>query len=156
MLRCARRQARLTQTQLALEAGVTQSVVSAYESGRREPAFSTLSRLLRAAGFDVSLTRRSPSRLRRAVDDHRDELVAALASLGGTNPRLFGSVARGDDTDHSDIDLLVDLAPGSGLLALMRMQAEAERLLGVAVDIVPTDGMKPDVRASSARDAIPL
>lgn len=156
MLRDARQQARLTQSQLAHRAGVTQSVVSAYESGRREPGFGTLVRLLRAAGFEVSLTARGPSRLRMLVDAHRDELVASLAELGARRPRLFGSVARGDDTETSDVDLLVDLPPGSGLLSLMRMQAEAERILGVDVDVVPSDGLKPEVRASSDRDSIAL
>ncbi|AMM22134.1 hypothetical protein AX769_00280 [Frondihabitans sp. PAMC 28766] len=90
------------------------------------------------------------------VDAHRDELVASLAELGARRPRLFGSVARGDDTETSDVDLLVDLPPGSGLLSLMRMQAEAERILGVDVDVVPSDGLKPEVRASSDRDSIAL
>lgn len=143
---------------MAARSGVTQSVISAYESGRREPAFSTLARMLRAADVEMNVTLEPVprSRLRRAVDTHRDELVASLASLGATNPRLFGSVARGDDTESSDVDLLVDLAPGVGLFALARMRSEATRILGVEADVVPSDGLKADVRRSSRRDAIAL
>ncbi|MFP5218414.1 MAG: helix-turn-helix transcriptional regulator, partial [Actinomycetes bacterium] len=55
VVRSARLSAGLTQAQLAQRAGVTQSVISAYESGRREPALSTLSRLVGAAGLRLEV-----------------------------------------------------------------------------------------------------
>jgi predicted nucleotidyltransferase len=52
------------------------------------------------------------------------------------NPRVFGSVTRGTDTETSDIDLLVDALPGASLLDVCGLQVELEDLLGVRVDVV--------------------
>jgi len=73
------------------------------------------------------------------------ELHAALDPLGARQIHVFGSVARGDDTEASDVDLLVDLEPDAGIFALLQMQGESERILGRRVDLVPRDGLKPDV-----------
>lgn len=62
LLRTARTRARLTQRQLARRAGLAQSVLSAYENGRREPSARAFRDLLRAAGTDLSLTDRWDSR----------------------------------------------------------------------------------------------
>lgn len=101
---CARR-AGLSQVELAGQAGVKQSVISAYESGQRQPSIPALARLIDAAGFELTLgLRRSSGLLRRMsgpVDRrarrHRRELVAAVVTHGVQNPRMFGSVARGED-----------------------------------------------------------
>ena len=60
-----------------------------------------------------TVTRQSES-LRAAIACHRDALDAILARYAATNPRIFGSVARGDATPDSDIDLMVDLLPSRG------------------------------------------
>lgn len=70
--------------------------------------------------------------------------------------RLFGSVARGDDGEGSDVDLLVDVGPDVGLIQLSRMQSAAEALLEASVDIVPSSGLKPDLVESVMRDAVRL
>ena len=92
------------------------------------------------------------------VATHREELRDLLHRRGVTNPRIFGSVARGDDHIGSDIDLLVDLAPGMSLFTIARLQAELEEVLGgdAAVDLVPAAGLKPAVRARIAPELIPL
>lgn len=92
----------------------------------------------------------------QAVLDNRDALVRELDALGGTNIAVFGSVARGEERQDSDIDLLVDLAPETGLFAILRMQRAAEGILGRTVDIVPRKGLKPEVAASVQHDAIEL
>ena len=158
-IRGARSRAGLTQVQLAAKASIAQSVVSAYESARREPSLETLRRLVSAAGFDldVVLVPAAPtSSRRRSVEDNRSRLLRSLRSLGATNVRLFGSVARGDDGPESDIDLLVDIAPAIGLFALGRMRSEAERILGGSVDIVPANSLKPDVAGRVLAEAIEL
>ncbi|MBS0433260.1 MAG: nucleotidyltransferase domain-containing protein [Proteobacteria bacterium] len=66
----------------------------------------------------------------------RDTIHRIVTAHRGTNPRLFGSTLRGDDTAQSDLDLLVDLLPGSGLLDLGAMQFELEAALGVPVDVL--------------------
>ncbi|MFT3877652.1 MAG: nucleotidyltransferase family protein [Propioniciclava sp.] len=73
-----------------------------------------------------------------------------------TNARVFGSVARGEEGPSSDLDLLVDFPPRTGLLAMARMQAELESLLGVEVDLVPDAGLKPAIRATVEQDLVPL
>jgi predicted nucleotidyltransferase/DNA-binding XRE family transcriptional regulator len=147
-IRGARVRAGLTQVELAARANVAQSVVSAYESSRREPSFETLRKLVDAAGFELEIAlepSRPRSPLRESIDRNRVSLTRALRKLGATNVRLFGSVARGDDGPNSDVDLLVDLKPNVGLFALGEMSAEAKRILGCSVDIVPANSLKPDL-----------
>lgn len=70
--------------------------------------------------------------------------------------RVFGSVARGEDDDVSDIDLLVDLEPGADLFDLAALDVELEKLLGHPVDIVPSRMLKPHVAPSVLSDAVEL
>lgn len=165
MLREARRRSGLTQVELARRAGVAQSVISAYESGRRQPALPTLAVLVRAAGLDLAVTVRKPPDRTRAltgpvgqiVRQRRRELVRAAARHGAVNLRVFGSVARGTDRPDSDADLLVDLPVSVGLLGLGRLQADLESILGgVRVDLIPAQDLKPDVRARVAEEAVAL
>lgn len=92
------------------------------------------------------------TRVRARAADLRD----ALGPLGAREIRVFGSVARGDDTESSDIDLLVDVDPDVGMFALLRMQSEAESILGRRVDLIPRSGLKPEVADSALREAVPL
>ena len=164
LLRRARTGARLSQTELAARAGVTQSVISAYESGHRQPALATLAALVEAAGYELSVNvRRRPGRLGRLsgpvgrrVRRRRRQLVAAAAAHGVTNLRVFGSVARGQDRPDSDVDLLADLPPGMSLFGLARLQADLEAILGSRVDLVPAADLKPDVRVRAGPDLVAL
>ncbi len=92
----------------------------------------------------------------RLVAAHRGELRDVLRHYGVTNVRLFGSVARGDDHEGSDVDLLVDFAPGTGLFTIATIQAELEEILGVEVDLVPDAGLKATVRDRVEHDLISL
>lgn len=165
LLRNARQQAGLSQTELARRAHVAQSVISAYESGRREPALSTLARLVAATGqrLTVGLETAEPNvrglpntRLGRRLRQHRTALIAAADRHGASNVRVFGSVARGEDGPDSDVDLLVDLAPSTGLFGLATLERELEQILHVDVDLAPIDSLKPRVRADAEQEAIPL
>jgi uncharacterized protein len=152
------------QVELAARADVTQSVISAYESGHRQPAIPTLAMLVEATGYELVVgVRRQPRRLGRLtgpigrrVRRRRRDLVATAAAHGVSNLRVFGSVARGEDRPDSDVDLLADLPPGMGLFGLGRVQDELEALLGVRVDLVPAGDLKPDVRARVERDLVAL
>ena len=160
LLRRARLAAGLTQTELARRAGVTQSVISAYESGRREPALSTLARLVEAAGARLHLDLEddpAPTTDRaRLLRRHRRRVLQVAAKHGATDVRLFGSTARGEDGPGSDIDLVVHLGAEVGLFGLARLRRELQEVLGVPVDVVPDDGLKPELRAAVERDAVPL
>lgn len=65
----------------------------------------------------------------------RAEIIRVAASRGASNIRVFGSVARGDATPKSDIDLLVSFEPGRSLLDEAGLAAELEELLGYRVDV---------------------
>jgi predicted nucleotidyltransferase/DNA-binding XRE family transcriptional regulator len=163
LLRQARRGAGLTQAELAARAGVTQSVISAYESGRRQPSIPVLRRLVEAAGAELIMTvvpRRSGGALAgpvgRRVVRCRSALVAAAAAHGVSNLRVFGSVARGEDRPDSDVDLLVDLPPGIGLFALGRLEDELASILDAPVDVVPAGDLKTGVRARVESEQVAL
>ncbi len=87
---------------------------------------------------------------------HRGELREVLRRHGVLNVRVFGSVARGDDREGSDVDLLVELPSGTGLFTIARIQEELEAILGVPVDLVPDAGLKPNIRTRVERDLIAL
>lgn len=159
VIRAARLRAAMTQNELAASARVSQSVISAYESGAREPSLAMVRKLVTAAGFVLELTvseSEGSSPLRRTVELNRLALVRALRRHGARNVRLFGSVATGHDGPASDVDLLVDVGPEVGLFALGLMRSDAERILQVAVDIVPANGLKPDVAERIRSEAIAL
>ncbi len=154
MIKTARERTGLTQSALANRSGIRQSVISEYESGRREPSVAALDRLLGAAGLTLTLAE-APETLRQ-VRLLAADLRTILAEYGATNIEVFGSVARGDDHENSDIDLLVDLAPDVGMFDLLRMQSAAEALLGRPVDIVPRASLKSGVADDVRQDAVPL
>jgi len=164
LLRQARRRAGLSQAELGAQAGVTQSVISAYESGQRQPSIPALARLMEAAGFELTLgLRRPPTRLRRLsgpvgrrVRRHRQDLISAAAAHDIQNLRVFGSVARGEDRPGSDVDLLADLPPGLSLFGLARAEADLEAILGTRVDLIPAADLKPGVRERAERDLVEL
>ena len=84
-------------------------------------------------------------------------LILALATARGANAvRVFGSVARGVDRDGSDIDLLVDLPPGTSLLHIVGLQLEIEDALGVPVDLCTESELHPELRARILAEARPL
>jgi predicted nucleotidyltransferase len=86
----------------------------------------------------------------------RHEIERITTTYGLTNVRVFGSVARGDETPGSDLDLLVDVGPGVSLLTLARCQQQLRSLLGTSDDLVPAGDLKPRVAESVAADVVPL
>lgn len=95
-------------------------------------------------------------RLRAALTQHEDRVTEILGRYGATNPRLFGSVARGDAGDDSDLDLIVDLIPGAGneLLRVAGLSEELSGLLAVRVDVVAAELLRREVSASALSDAV--
>lgn len=165
MIREARHRARLSQTDLARRAGVAQSVISVYESDRREPGLRTLAKLIEATGhrlcFELTPAPRDrlglpDTRLGRRLRRHRRALIEIAVRRGVRNVRVFGSVARGEDTDTSDIDLLVDLDDGVGVVSLAGLTRELSALLGVDVDVVPAATLRPAIRRDVLAEAIAL
>ena len=92
--------------------------------------------------------------VRDQVRSMREAISRTAASYGATQVRIFGSVARGDDTQDSDIDFLVALEPGRTLLDLARLEEQLEKLLGRRVDVVTERALRDPVRASALREAL--
>ncbi|GAB3494255.1 hypothetical protein GCM10027572_22860 [Flexivirga lutea] len=94
--------------------------------------------------------------LRATILRHRRALDEICQRYAATNPRLFGSVARGDATADSDIDLLVDLVPGGGneLLRVSGIAEELSELLGTRVDVVAASLLRTEVSSSALADAV--
>ena len=85
----------------------------------------------------------------------REEILAIVKRHKGRSVAVFGSMARGDDHQGSDIDFLVDFEPGSSLFDLMHITDELTELLGRQVDVVGRGGLK-DRDDHIRREAIPL
>ena len=81
-----------------------------------------------------------------ALASKRDLVLALAASRGARALRIFGSVARGDDHDGSDIDLLIDMPLGTSLLQIVGLQHEIEDALGVRVDLCTERELHPALR----------
>ena len=96
--------------------------------------------------------------LRAAIAARRDALDEILDRYAATNPRLFGSVARGDATATSDVDLLVDLLPSGGneLLRVAGIAEELSHVLGHRVDVVTPTLLRREVSATAMADAVPV
>ncbi|HOM57740.1 MAG TPA: nucleotidyltransferase family protein [Candidatus Latescibacteria bacterium] len=97
--------------------------------------------------------------MRPTSDLLRKERAAILQiarKYGARNLRVFGSVARGEDTEMSDIDILVDFAPDVSLFDHAALMEELESALGRKVDVVSEHGLRPRMRERVLKEAVPL
>jgi predicted nucleotidyltransferase len=92
----------------------------------------------------------------QAVDRHRADIRKIVQSRRARNPRVFGSVARGDDSDESDVDILVDPTETMTLFDIGGIQFELERLLGVRVDVATPRSLSEKFRAIVLAEAKPV
>ena len=86
----------------------------------------------------------------------REAILAIAAQRGARNVRVFGSVARGEADEQSDVDFLVDMDPDRSLLDLGGLLMDLRALLGRDVDVMTPRTLKPRIRDSALRDAIAL
>lgn len=86
----------------------------------------------------------------------REEILRIAAKHGARNVRVFGSVARGEADDKSDIDLIVGFEAGRSLLDHAALWIELQDLLGCKVDVVSDRGIKARIRERVLREAVPL
>lgn len=127
----------------ASRAGMTQQDI-AKQIGRSQPE---VSRLLHFHG--------SSPRARRLMASRR-ELIDRVTQAGGSNLRVFGSVASGTDSDGSDVDLIFDMRRPLGLFELARVERDLAAILGTPVDLVPESALRPGLRERVLAEAVPL
>ncbi len=90
------------------------------------------------------------------LERHRDEVRAIALAHRVTNPRVFGSVLRGDDTEASDLDVLVDPTAQTTLFDLASIALELEERLGVEVDVVTPGDLPAQYRDRVVAEARPV
>jgi uncharacterized protein with HEPN domain/predicted nucleotidyltransferase len=86
----------------------------------------------------------------------RQEILQVAARHGARNIRVFGSIARGESTAGSDVDLLVDIEPDRNRSDLENISKELAELLGCRVDVATEADLRPRVRQRALEEAIPL
>jgi predicted nucleotidyltransferase len=90
------------------------------------------------------------------LEQHRDSIRRLVLQSGMANPRLFGSVVHGCDTDSSDLDILVDPSSETSLLDLARLKGDLESAVGVPIDL-RTPGFFPEpLRRKVLSEAVPV
>lgn len=94
--------------------------------------------------------------LKTLVETHREAILDLCAKHGARNVRLFGSVARGEADEKSDLDVLVDMDPDRSLLDHAALMLALEELLGCRVDVVTASALRPRMRDRVLKEAVPV
>lgn len=168
-LQDARAGAHLSQMELAALAGTSQPALARYESGATIPTLPTLERLLSACGRQLQIEAPPLTKDARAISvrgqlgpiadrlrQRRRSILDTARRRGVSKVRVFGSVARGEATPTSDLDLLVELKPGRTLLDLAGFRREVAELLDLPVDVATPDMFKDRLRDEVLEEALPL
>lgn len=92
----------------------------------------------------------------KLLKEKRGIIIELAAKYGARNPRIFGSVARGEAGPGSDIDILVKMEEGRSLLDLSALVLDLKDRLGVKVDVVSEDGLYWLLRRRILKEAKPL
>ncbi|TWJ33020.1 nucleotidyltransferase family protein [Geobacter argillaceus] len=91
-----------------------------------------------------------------ALQAHREQVRSIALSHRVLNIRVFGSVLHGDDTEESDLDLLVDPTPETTLMDIGAIRFELRRLLGIQVDVLTPKALPASFRDRVIKEARPL
>ncbi|SDY51971.1 nucleotidyltransferase family protein [Nitrosomonas halophila] len=91
-----------------------------------------------------------------ALASNREAIRRVVASHRACNPRVFGSVVHGDDTEDSDLDILIDPTPETTLFDIGAIRHELLQLLGVPVDVVTPRALPDNFRSKVLAEALPI
>lgn len=156
LIRRCRQQAGLSQRELAVRAATSQPALARYERGRTTPSIATLQRIVEATGHQLQLAASpTPSPVATALAQRRERVRAILTRHGVQRAQVFGSVARHQDTEASDLDLLVDL-PNATYVTLASLRADLEEELGHPVDVTTRALLVPEAYEAATREAVVL
>jgi predicted nucleotidyltransferase len=90
------------------------------------------------------------------LKNKRKDILRIASKYGARNVRIFGSMARGEAKEDSDIDFLVDMEPGRSLFDLGGLLMDLQNLLAQKVDVVTEKGLRPRIRDRVLKEALPL
>lgn len=91
-----------------------------------------------------------------ALQSHRIAIRRIVESHRARNARVFGSVLHGEDSEDSDLDLLVEPLPGATLFDLGAIQVELEEALGVSVEVLTPNDLPVKFRSQVLAEAVPV
>ncbi len=94
--------------------------------------------------------------LEQVREQWRAHILRLAERHGARNVRVFGSLARGEGTSASDLDLLVEMEPGRSLWDLIGFNQDLEDALGIDVDVLTDDGLSPYLHDDILQQAVPL
>jgi hypothetical protein len=97
-----------------------------------------------------------PAKPSQAFESHRSSVRRVVAAHQARNPRVFGSIARGEDTASSDLDLLVDTTESTSLFDLAAIELELERLIGIPVHVTAAGALRGALRERVLAEAEPV
>ncbi|MEN6517972.1 MAG: nucleotidyltransferase family protein [Methanospirillum sp.] len=97
-----------------------------------------------------------PADIYALIAAKRDEILAVAARYGVSNVRIFGSVARREAREDSDLDLLVTFPPGASLFDLIGLEQDLADLLGLTVEVASDRGLRERIRATVTQEAVPI
>ena len=92
----------------------------------------------------------------QALASHRAAIRQIVESHRACNARVFGSVVHGDDSEHSDLDILIDPTPETTLFDIGAIRHELLQLLGVPVDVLTPKALPERIRATVLAEAVPV
>jgi len=90
----------------------------------------------------------------QALQSHRDAIRSVVLAHRALNPRIFGSVLSGQDTENSDLDILIDPTPSTTLMDIAAIQVKLENLLHVSVDVLTPNTLPEKFRNSVLAQAV--
>ena len=94
--------------------------------------------------------------IQKIISKHREQILSLAEKYGASDVRVFGSFSRGTADEKSDVDFLVNLAPGRSLFDLGGLLYELQELIGRRVDVVTPAGLRPRIRDRVLREATPI
>jgi predicted nucleotidyltransferase len=92
----------------------------------------------------------------QVLELHRADIRRIVAAHRARNARIFGSVIHGDDTEDSDLDILIDPTPDTTLFDIGAIRHELLQLLGVPVDVLTPKALPEKFRAAVLAEAVPV
>lgn len=91
-----------------------------------------------------------------ALEQHRNEIRRIVLENRSLNPRVFGSILCGEDTEQSDLDLLVDPTQDTSLMDLVKIEERLEALMGIRVEVLTPRFLPESFRSRVLNEASPV